>query len=234
MKVFAPTLMIATLLIPGPARAQIDGAAMDMTGMGIYSMESAITEAAGGGAKSGRHVRKIRPAALAFTPSAARRRQNLARFLARLRAKDPKGAAALSKEFARNDPIAGLGRQLAPYGVRTDRLADAYALWMAVSWSAARGHELTPSRAQLAAVRAQAAQAFGAVPAARGMSDTTKQQLAEACLLQAMILDTAMTKARGKTETLRMLGIAARQSALSSGVNLDRLTLTPKGFVARR
>ena len=234
MRVSRVTSLLTATVFAGVARAQIDGAAVDMTGMGIYAMEDAVREAAGGGGHSSHHVRKIQSATLAFTPSAARRRQNLARFVARVRAKDPTSAAALKHEFARKDPIAELGRQLAPYGVRTDRLADAYALWMAVSWETAHGRDLNPNRAQLAAVRAQAARAFRAVPAARRMSDATKQQLAEACLLQAMFMDAATTRSRGKPEMLRKLAVSARQGARASGVDLDRLELTPKGFVVRR
>jgi hypothetical protein len=107
-------LLLATVTV---AKAQDTGAAVDMTGMYIYSMEEAVKEAARtttSGAKSTSPSVKKQAAKLAFTPSTERRRQNLTQFAAKVRAKDAKQVAEAclvqaviigsALEQAKNDP----------------------------------------------------------------------------------------------------------------------------------
>ncbi|RYG41479.1 hypothetical protein EON79_20710 [bacterium] len=226
-------LLLATLLIAPAARAQDVGGAVDLTGMGIYGMEEAVKEAAGGKAKkSGRP--KAAPARLTFIPSAAQRKQNLAAYVAKIRTKDPAGADRLQKMFAERDVFGMMGQKMGPVGLRTNNVADAYALWWVVAYSAAHGKEVPMNRALLTAVRAQTVRAFGSASGASKLTDAVKQRVAESCLLEALMIDTMMESARGKSDLIKAIGQAVRQGARNSGVDLDTYQLTAKGFVPRK
>jgi hypothetical protein len=57
------------------------------------------------------------------------RKTNFANFVDRVRASDPAGAENLSAMFRGSDIVNEIGRGVAPYGLRTDKIADAYAMY---------------------------------------------------------------------------------------------------------
>lgn len=236
---FHPTLLLVALLVPGvPVPAQDVGGAMDMTGMGIYAMEDSVMEAAQESVR--RRDEEPTPLAqntavlMSYTPSAKRRRENLARFVAKTRAKYPEGAARLEALFASTDIISAMGKQLAPYGLRTDNVADAVAAWWINAWLASRGRTDTPTQDQIAAIKAQAAQALARTAGFAQASDATKQEVAEANLIQAALIESYMEKARGDQKLRQAIAAAVRQGAKRSGLDLDGMELTSNGFVFRR
>lgn len=171
---------------------------------------------------------------LTYRPDLARRKANLARFVARTRAVDPAGADQLAAAFAATDFIGEIARAGAPYGLHIDNVADAYATYWIGAWYAARGRNDTPSRAMLAAVRAQAARAIGETAVFRGANDATRQELAEALWIQAALLDVSVEQSKGKPEALKAIGAAALQGARGMGIDLSAMTLTEAGFVPAR
>jgi hypothetical protein len=218
-----------------PARAQ-DAAAMDMTGMGIYAMEEAVMEAAGA-KKSG----KKRPAVksvpksikLTYRPSLERRRANLAHYLQQAKVKDPTAAADLETLFAQGDIIERLGSAIAPYGLRHDNVADAYALWWVNLWRAANKKSADPTRAQLQGVKAQAARALASAPVFAKANDATKQQIAELLLIHTALNDAAIDQAKSNPAKQQALADLAKREAQAGGLTVDSLTLTAKGFAAK-
>ncbi len=168
---------------------------------------------------------------LRYAPSKARRSANLATFIAKTRAADPKGAADLRKLFAEGDFIEKIGALVAPQGLRIDNVADAYALWWITAWQAAHGTNDTPSRAVLGAVRQQAANAVVATGEIAHASDAQKQELAEALWVQSALIDGAVEQAKRDPSRLRAIGDAVRQGAKGMGLNLDAIDLTSQGFV---
>lgn len=228
----ALVLLLAGLAAPAAAQ---EFSAMDMTGMGIYAMEDSVMEAAGETVASTRRgqarVAPARNVQLTYTPSMERRRANFAQFVAKSRKKDPKGAAMLEKELASSDVIAKMGRELSPFGMRTDNVADAYAAWWLNAWLASRQRTDTPSARQIAAVRAQAARAMAAVPEMASASDAVKQEMAEANLVQAALIGAYMEHAKGNPTLFRQVASAVRKGARASGLNLDAMELTDDGFV---
>jgi hypothetical protein len=175
---------------------------------------------------------QLSPAAFRYAPSLERRKHNLARFAAVSRRIDPDGAARMERVFASSDIIADLQRQLRPLGLRVDDVADAYAVWWLDAWMASRGQSGIPGRAQMAAVRAQAAGALAATQVATA-GDAVKQEMAEAYLVQSLLIDSYVEQ--GKTDPARMRRIAAavKQGARHTGMDLDSMELTPHGFVPR-
>jgi hypothetical protein len=131
-------------------------------------------------------------AKLTYTPSLERRRANLAQFIERSRRKDPQGAAQLEKELGSGDVFAKMGQALSPYGMRIDNVADAYAIWWLDAWLASRQRNDTPPARQIKAVRAQAARAIASLPEMARASDAVKQEMAEAYLIQTLVLGSIM------------------------------------------
>ncbi|MDR6817987.1 hypothetical protein J2X76_003163 [Neorhizobium sp. 2083] len=71
-------------------------------------------------------ARPIRPESFRYSPSKSRRAANLASFVAKSRAADPKGADDLARLVASQDIIEAIRAPLAKYGMRIDNIADAY------------------------------------------------------------------------------------------------------------
>lgn len=176
-----------------------------------------------------------RPAAapldLGFTPSKERRTRNLADFVAKSRKVDPEGADRLQALFARTDLIEAMRAPLGKAGLRIDDLGDAYAAWWITAWYASRGSNETPNAKTVAAVKAQTARALSATPMMQGASDASKQQMAEALLIQAAMLDDAVEQSKARPDWMAGVRAAAAQGAKGMGLDLAAMTLTDAGFV---
>jgi hypothetical protein len=171
---------------------------------------------------------------LRYVPSKERRAANVAGFVAKSRLTSPQAADNLQAVFAQQDIIESMRAPLAKLDLRIDDLADTYAVWWINAWQASRGISETPDPSTIAAVRAQAARALLASPAVRGANDAAKQQLAEALLIQAAVLDGIVEGARGKPEMMKAVRAAAAQGARGMGLDLASMTLTKTGFAPIR
>lgn len=168
---------------------------------------------------------------LGFAPSKARRNANLAAFVEKTRAVDPNGAADLQRLFAEGDIIERIGAAIAPVGLRTDNLADVYALWWIAAWQATRGDNDTLGRDMYAAVRAQSARALNAAGSPGKASDAEKQELAEALLVQTMLIDVAVDRAKGNPALMRQVKLAVAKGARGMGLDMAGMEITGGGFV---
>ena len=224
---------LALVAVPGVAQAQMISP-MLYEGPRIALQDHANRFERDPGEPRARTRAAIDPTVLRYTPSKARRAANLARFVSKTRAADPAGAADLERMFAGGDVIEKIGGALAPYGMRVDNLADAYTVYWVNAWQATRGTNAETSRATNAAVRAQAVHALGATPEVVRASDATKQELAESLLIQAALIDAAVTQARGNPERLRAIGNAVAKGARTMGLDLQAVELTEAGFVPAR
>ncbi|WP_375404674.1 DUF6683 family protein [uncultured Sphingomonas sp.] len=167
--------------------------------------------------------------ALSFQPSLTARRQNYARFVAKTRAVDPAGADGLAANL-KLDPIALMKPQLAQVGLRVDNVADAYAAYWIEAWEAVHGVTGQTSREKAEAVKGQSANAILATPAFATATPAQKQELAEAMLVQAMLVAAAREQANGDKAKLAEIGRAVEKGATASGFDLRAMTLTEEGF----
>ncbi|MET3725842.1 DUF6683 family protein [Sphingomonas trueperi] len=174
---------------------------------------------------------RVDMSALRYTPSKARRRANLANFVQKTRAVDPRGAADMQKVFAEGDFIEGIAGIVQPLGLHIDNVADAYACWWINAWQAAHGQYEQTEPALAATVSAQAARAISATGEMARASDAQKQELAEALWVQATLIEVAIEQAKGNPARLREIGDAVRKGAKGMGLNLDAIDLTSQGFV---
>lgn len=166
----------------------------------------------------------------AYTPSLARRRANFAQFVRRSRRGDPVGAAQMERIFAGTDVIATMSRELAPYGLRTDDVADAFSVYWMNAWGAANGDISSPSRATAQAVRTQVAETLAATPAMRDADDVIRQEVAEALLVQAALISATQETYKDDPAMAVKLAEAVRKGAQRTGLDLDAMTLTEQGF----
>jgi hypothetical protein len=225
---------MASLAVPAARAQDYDmGAAVDMNGMYILGMEDAVMDAAREGTKTKSRVTKHVTVPLTFTPSAQRRRKFLDAYIAKMRTKDPQGAENMKRLIASRDLFAEAGKIMAGYGLRANNVADAYAVWWVSSWHGSRGRQNNPTRAQLQAVKAQASRALSQVAKSGRLNEAARQQIAEACLLQAMMIDGALENAKGNPAQLQQIARAVSQGARTAGLNLAAMELTPKGFVVK-
>ena len=227
-----PTILVALTLValPGAARAQMISP-MLYEGPRIALESHANRSSNSNGEPQAPAQPAVNPAALRYTPSKTRRSANLAAFVRKVRARDPKGADDLQKVFAEGDFIERIGGLVAAQGLHVDDVADAYALWWITAWHAARGNNDTPPPQIISAVQAQAARAVLATGEIATASDAQKQALAEALWVQSVLVDIAVEQARQDPARLRAIGVAVRQGARGMGLDLDAIELTTRGFV---
>lgn len=170
------------------------------------------------------------PVKTSFRSSAAVRKRNFARFVAKTRAVDPQGAVQLQQTLASMDIIAALGPRVAPFGLKTNDVADAMTIYLVGAWSGVRGHTDNPTRAQCLAIRRQIVAAAQRTPQFAGATDAQKQELAEAMLIQAVLLDQAVTSAKDNAEMMDKVKAAIAQGAQRTfGLDLRRVQLTNAG-----
>lgn len=169
-----------------------------------------------------------------FVQSPARTKQNLAQFIAKTRAAGNADAAMQMEQlFSQPNFMADVAKALAPYGLKTNDAADAMTLWWVASWNAAHGRTDTPSPATFAAVKAQVKRAFAATPTFAKTTDAQKQEMAEAMLLQGLLMDAASEQAvkQGGDMVQQVADAAIKGAKVSYNMDLTAMTLTPQGFV---
>jgi hypothetical protein len=170
-------------------------------------------------------------AKLTYKSSTARRTQNLAKFVEKSRGSDPSGADQMSQLLASTDIIGAIGQGIAPFGLRVDNVADAYTVYWTNAWLGSRGRNDTLSKQQISAVRNQAANALLATNEFISATDAEKQEMAEAMLVQAALIEASVDNAKSNPATMTKVKTAIAQGAKAMGLDLYTMTLTPNGFV---
>lgn len=165
-----------------------------------------------------------------YVASPTRRKTNFAAIVNQYRKTAPEAAAQLDAMLASNDVAALIQKAMTPLGLRTDNVADCYALWWAGQWLASRGRQDTPSRAQMAAIKAQAELAMRATPAFMVTGDAQKQEMADSFLFQMLLTDILLEQGKTNPEALRAAAAMAQTNARALGLDLAAIELTPTGF----
>jgi hypothetical protein len=166
-----------------------------------------------------------------FKPILAQRIINQANFVSKTKKIDPAGAEQLSQMFSSIDIISAIQQALSPFGLRTDNVVDAYAVYWMSAWHASIGSIDTPSRIQAIKVKQQALQILIAVPEIAQATNAQKQEFAEALLIQTALIDASMEQSLEKPDQLRSVANAVRKGAKAVGLDLDSMTLTSNGFI---
>ncbi|MGB3471691.1 MAG: DUF6683 family protein [Erythrobacter sp.] len=129
--------------------------------------------------------------------------------------------------------IADLRGAIAPFGLDSHDMADAYAFWMINVWLVANKRDEDPDKGTIAMVRKQVRDALASTTDMAAASDADRQEYAEALLLQSAMLASAFEQWKGDPKLLDQLAVAARKGAKASDLDLSKMTLTRNGFVPR-
>jgi hypothetical protein len=167
---------------------------------------------------------------LTYKVSTTVRRRNLAQFLAKTREVDPDGAAQMEQFFALNDVIGLIDKSMMAAGLRVNNIADVYAVYWTSAWFGSQGSSNSLSSAQVIAVRNQAAKALLATLPFKSVTNAQKQELAEAMLIQAALIEAAVSSAQSDPALLEKVKVAIGQGAKGMGLDLNKMTLTSQGF----
>jgi hypothetical protein len=169
-----------------------------------------------------------------YKPSSSLRKKNLANFVSKTRATDPAGAAQMEALFAIGDIIDQIDGAMQGKGLTASNAADAYAVWWVSAWQAANGDTRDIGGATYQAVSDQAARGFAATAQFANANDAQKQEMAEAMLIQAALIDASKDTYAGDPAMMQKLADAVKQGAKKSGLDLNRMTLTEDGFVSNK
>lgn len=165
--------------------------------------------------------------------SSQRTQQNLRNFIART--PDPAARANLEQTLDAQPTLMNeISAAVRAYGFDPHNVADAYAVWWINVWGASQKQNIEPDPATVEAVKRQVRSALSATPDFAEASDAERQEFAEALLLQAAMLGSALDQWESEPKMLEQLAQAARQGAMASGLDLAKMTLTPDGFVSCR
>lgn len=168
---------------------------------------------------------------LSFKVDLALREQFIRQFIERIQQQNPVGAEKLALLQTKGDIIESIQTTIQPYGLTVTHLADAYALWWVSMWQAAQGKTYALERKTAQAVKEQATKALFNTGVFKDANDSTKQELAETLLLQSLLLDAALEQVKPDPLLLQQLSESVLNEAKQSGLELDKMLLTPKGFV---
>ncbi|MFC4292900.1 DUF6683 family protein [Sphingorhabdus arenilitoris] len=168
---------------------------------------------------------------LTYTASAARTKTNLQSFANKTRASDPEGAAKMEQLFASTDIIGAIGGAMDGVGLNHSNAADAFALYWVSAWKAANGDSSSAAARTYQAVAQQAARGLSSSPEFARATDAQKQEMAEAMMIQAALIDAYVEEYASDPAMLRKVSQAVMQGAKASGLELDKMTLTEGGFV---
>jgi hypothetical protein len=187
--------------------------------------------------RQGEDANSLRAAPAAdFSPvyrsSKSQTKKNLNKFVTTTRKTDPDGAAKMEALFASSDVLGQIADAMRSVGLRSDDSSNAYALWWVSAWKASRGDSSTADPATYAAVAEQARRGLANSVAFTEATDAQKQELSEALMVQAALIDGMMEEYASDPKMMKQVASAVKKGALASGIDLDSMTLTPDGFAA--
>ena len=167
---------------------------------------------------------------LAYRPSMAIRNRNLVQFVENTRKVDPVTAQNLERFLASNDVLSPIQTSMVATGLSANNLADAYAVYWTTAWFGVQGRSEDLPKAQMIAVRNQAAYLLQSTKQFAGATDARKQQIAETMLLQSVMIAVSVNVAKSDPTQLDRVKSEIAQGAKQMGLDLDRMKLTAQGF----
>ena len=196
----------------------------------VRSLSDSVSREIAGAPQRQLNTRQVSTSELLYKPSLTRRKVNLAQFVEKSRASDPASSAQLEKMFASTDIIVAVGKAMSLYGLNTNNLADAYAVYWTNAWLGSRGRNEDLPKTQMIAVRNQAASALLSSPELLAAADSQKQEMVEAMLVQAAMISAYIDNAKADPALMAKVKSAIAQGAKAMGLDLYAMTLTPNGF----
>jgi hypothetical protein len=136
--------------------------------------------------------------------------------------------------FASTDIIGAVHGVMDQYGLERNNVAHAYALYWITYWALANNEHDAPSARAIQAVGAQTERALAASTELATMNDRAKQAAAEELMALAAIFDATSELAKSDAAFAAQMAKASVEGSRKSGLDLDKMTLTDDGFVAKK
>ena len=231
----------AFLFVGAPAFAQSYDFTPPINGIDIYfsnqnfndAIDRVVDNSAPDDGPSSQSTSQVSADVLNFPASQQRRKANITKFADSMKRNDPSNSSNIDALFGGGEIIGRLDEMMRPWGLRTNNVADAYTVWWVAAWHAVNRRELTPDPITMGAVKRQAQGALLSTPQLTAASNASKQEMAEALLVQAMLIDGGIDDAAGNSVKQAALAKAVNQGAKRMGLDLTKMTLTQDGFVPR-
>jgi hypothetical protein len=178
----------------------------------------------------------VSASALNYKISMQRRKSNYASFIQKSYAMSPAAGQEVEGLLRKMDPIQKVSADLQRvFGMRVDNVADAYALWMTGAWFAVNAPDTDLTRTQFQAVRGQVADAFTATSGMAEANDEIKQNMAEAMILNILIIDSTIEGLKNDpAKRAQLQSSIYKNTKRDMGIDLKAITLTDAGFVLRK
>jgi hypothetical protein len=168
-----------------------------------------------------------------FASSNVRTRSNEANLIAKARAAgDLESAKALEELLALPNLRASIAQAIAPYGLKTNDVADAITTYYVLAWNSANDVTKPPTKIQVQAVRRQMVGVLRSTPSFVNSTNAQKQEIAETFLIQGLIIDAATIEARrqGPDVLAKVTSTVAWKAKQLTGIDFQTLRLTDDGF----
>lgn len=244
---FKRTLLTLTLLLftaPQPASAQGTSGSASSLSSSIFKLMSGVNgspaPATGGVTTPGKSPAAtpapvVKPQALNFKVTPEVRRKVIDTFVGGIAQASPEAGEELKKGLDGVDVFGQVaGEMRAKYGLSSTNLADVWALYWSYAWLMTRGRTDDPTRAQIVGLRDQFRPLLLAIPSVTGLSDAQKQEMAESLLLQTVLFGILAEGWKDDPASFKEFGQGLQQGTADLGLDLGRVELTDRGFVASK
>ncbi len=167
---------------------------------------------------------------LTYRSSTTVRRNNLAKFIKKIRTTDPASAIQIEQVFASTEAVGKIDKAMTAIGLKSNNVADAYAVYLTNAWLGTQGRNDDLPNAQIMAVRNQAAKILLAIPQFRSATNTQKQEMSEEMLIRAALISVSVDSAKSDPALMSQVKTTISQGAKKMWIDFDRMRLTAQGF----
>ena len=194
------------------------------------AIEAAARNAASRSSSSNTHNSSSQ--ALRFQSSTAVSQQVRNQFIQALKKASPQFTDEIKQKLQQQDVIGDFARDMAPYGLRADDVADTMTAYWLTMWLVANQEQI-PSVTKVKAVQNQVRTVMLHNEQVIQAPEATRQTMAEIMIYETMIVLGLRANANrtGHPAQLQQLANSAYQNMLKQGINLRELKLTSSGFV---
>ncbi len=171
--------------------------------------------------------------ALRFQPSTAVSNKVRNAFIAALQKANPQSAAEIESKLQQQDVIGDFARDMAPYGLRADDIADTLTAYWLTMWMIANQEQIPPVE-KVQAVQTQVRTVILQNDNVINATEAARQEIAEITIYETMIALGLLANANqtGDRAQLQQLADSAYQNMLQQGIDLREIELTSNGFTS--
>ena len=168
-----------------------------------------------------------------FRVDGTARQKRVAAWMTKMRAVDAKGMAQFERTPAGRNLFSVIQPQLTRYSLRADDLADCLTVYLVNAWYGVRGNDQDPPRAYVLATRTQMRTSLLSNSIFATATDATKQEVAEALLLQTIEDGSNLAVAKKDPKQMPRVKSLIRQGVLKTfKLDMTKLKLTSQGLRA--